>query len=32
MGCYPVGSDSRRWLIIAKRKITPQNNMILSPH
>ncbi len=32
MGCYPVGSDSRRWLIIAKRKIVPQNNMILSAH
>ncbi len=22
MGCYPVGSDARRWLIIAKRKKT----------
>ena len=32
MGCYPVGSDTRRWLIIAKRKMPPQNNMILSLH
>jgi LPXTG-site transpeptidase (sortase) family protein len=32
MWCYPVGSDSRRGLIIAKRKPTAQNNMILLPH
>ncbi len=30
MGCYPVWSDSRRWLIIAKRKVTTTAKTTLS--